>query len=98
VRRSQLAAAGLGVDRHLFGLKIFMQENQQTLPAFYSDKAYQLPWALSTSQTPTRQTSLYQRDQCVVAGGFGPACLDGYGVSYLIIGDETVSFSICSYR
>ncbi len=48
-----------------------------------------MPFTLSTSQTPTL---LYENgsplDLRTATGSFGPSCRGGYGVSYIIMGDE----------
>lgn len=58
------------------------------------------PWRLSTSQTPHGQTSitdLKKYPNCISAGGgFGPVADDGYGVSYIIAGENLVFFHISS--
>ena len=44
---------------------------------------------LSTSQTPTRSWEYgTQVDFDFASGGFGPGCKEGYGISYIIYGDE----------
>ena len=56
------------------------------------------PWRLSTSQTPHGQTSrldLRKYPKCISAGGgFGPVADDGYGVSYIIAGEDLIFFHI----
>jgi len=58
------------------------------------------PWRLSTSQTPHQQTDLIDVNKhpeyVSCGGGFGPVADDGYGVSYIIGGDHTISFHISS--
>lgn len=60
------------------------------------------PWRLSTSQTPHGQTTqfdLRKFPNCISAGGgFGPVANDGYGVSYIIAGENLVFFHISSKR
>lgn len=60
------------------------------------------PWRLSTSQTPHGQTSkldLKKYPDCISAGGgFGPVADDGYGVSYIIAGEDVIFFHISSKR
>ena len=60
------------------------------------------PWRLSTSQTPHGQTSkldLSKNPDCVSAGGgFGPVADDGYGVSYIIAGEDLIFFHISSKK
>jgi len=56
------------------------------------------PWRLSTSQTPHGQTpkmDLKKHPNCISAGGgFGPVADDGYGVSYIIAGENLIFFHI----
>lgn len=60
------------------------------------------PWKLSTSQTPHGQTTrinLKKFPNCISAGGgFGPVADDGYGVSYIIAGEDLIFFHISSKR
>jgi carnitine O-palmitoyltransferase 1, liver isoform len=60
------------------------------------------PWRLSTSQTPHGQTSkldLRKHPNCISAGGgFGPVADDGYGVSYIIAGEDLIFFHISSKK
>lgn len=60
------------------------------------------PWRLSTSQTPHGQTSrldLKKYPNCISAGGgFGPVADDGYGVSYIIAGENIIFFHVSSKR
>jgi len=57
---------------------------------------------LSTSQTPHGQTTqfdLRKFPNCISAGGgFGPVANDGYGVSYIIAGENLVFFHISSKK
>lgn len=60
------------------------------------------PWKLSTSQTPHGQANLIdfrKHPECISAGGgFGPVADDGYGVSYIVAGEETIFFHISSKK
>lgn len=60
------------------------------------------PWRLSTSQTPHGQTSkldLTAHPDCISAGGgFGPVADDGYGVSYIIAGENLIFFHVSSKK
>lgn len=60
------------------------------------------PWRLSTSQTPHGQTTQFDLKKfpnCISAGGgFGPVADDGYGVSYIIAGENLVFFHISSKK
>lgn len=57
---------------------------------------------MSTSQTPHGQTTrldLKTYPKCISAGGgFGPVADDGYGVSYIIAGEDLIFFHVSSKR
>ncbi|KAF0041218.1 hypothetical protein F2P81_007116 [Scophthalmus maximus] len=78
----RLAMTGSGIDRHLFCLYIVLSE----------------PWKLSTSQTPQQQLNLVDITKFPkyvgAGGGFGPVADDGYGVSYIIVGENLITFHI----
>ena len=97
------AMAGRGVDRHLFALYV-VSKGLGTSSAFLND-ALSKPWRLSTSQQPQQQTMLRRQLSPEIAktfvspgGGFGPVADDGYGVSYMIIGEDMVCFHVSSKR
>jgi len=56
------------------------------------------PWMLSTSQTPYGQgthTDLKKFPNRISAGGgFGPVADAGYGVSYIIAGEDNIFFHV----
>lgn len=83
------AADGLGVDRHLFGLKKMLQESEP-LPAIFSDPtfSYSGSWYLSTSQLSSPYFNGW---------GFSEVNDDGFGLGYMI---DTNSFqvNICSKK
>uniref|UniRef100_A0A7N5JHG0 Carnitine O-palmitoyltransferase 1, muscle isoform n=1 Tax=Ailuropoda melanoleuca TaxID=9646 RepID=A0A7N5JHG0_AILME len=58
------------------------------------------PWRLSTSQIAQFQIRMFDPDQYPnhlgAGGGFGPVADDGYGVSYMIAGENTIFFHISS--
>ena len=60
------------------------------------------PWKLSTSQTPHGQANLLDfranPDYISAGGGFGPVADDGYGVSYIVAGENMIFFHISSKR
>uniref|UniRef100_A0A8C1IB91 carnitine O-palmitoyltransferase n=1 Tax=Cyprinus carpio TaxID=7962 RepID=A0A8C1IB91_CYPCA len=55
---------------------------------------------LSTSQTPLQQLDLFDLkkhpEYVTSGGGFGPVADDGYGVSYIILGEDLINFHISS--
>lgn len=47
-----------------------------------------LPFTLSTSQTPTKLTKYYKFEGSAELGGFGTVADDGYGISYIVRGED----------
>ncbi|XP_024137506.1 carnitine O-palmitoyltransferase 1, liver isoform isoform X1 [Oryzias melastigma] len=96
----RLAMTGHGIDRHLFCLYVvskYLGEDSSFLKEVLSE-----PWRLSTSQTPLQQVELFDLvrhpEYVSAGGGFGPVADDGYGVSYIIVGEELINFHISSKR
>uniref|UniRef100_A0A8C6UP83 Carnitine palmitoyltransferase 1Ab (liver) n=1 Tax=Neogobius melanostomus TaxID=47308 RepID=A0A8C6UP83_9GOBI len=94
----RLAMTGQGIDRHLFCLYVvskYLGEDSAFLKEVLSD-----PWRLSTSQTPLQQVELFDLikhpEYVSSGGGFGPVADDGYGVSYIIVGENLINFHISS--
>ncbi|XP_063471782.1 palmitoyl thioesterase CPT1C isoform X9 [Symphalangus syndactylus] len=94
------AMSGQGVDRHLFALYIvsrFLHLQSPFLTQVHSEQ-----WQLSTSQIPVQQMHLFDvhhyPDYVSSGGGFGPADDHGYGVSYIFMGDDMVTFHISSKK
>jgi len=98
------AMCGKGVDRHLFSLYVVKRYLEEESP--FLDKIFPPTYLLSTSQTPVSQcedelknVSSGQKFKCISAGGgFGPVADEGYGVSYIIAGEDQISFHISSKR
>ncbi|XP_031847256.1 carnitine O-palmitoyltransferase whd isoform X3 [Nomia melanderi] len=92
----QDAMSGKGIDRHLFCLYVVSKYLEVDSP--FLKEVLSEPWKLSTSQTPHGQTSLIdlkKNPNCISAGGgFGPVADDGYGVSYIIAGENLIFFHI----
>lgn len=90
---------GMGVDRHLFGLYVVAKGLKiDPLPKIFTDKAFNFSFKLSTSQSPVKLTDLWSLERSAMAGGFGAVTDDGYGVSYIVVGEDDVNFSIHSKR
>ncbi|XP_032804808.1 carnitine O-palmitoyltransferase 1, liver isoform-like [Petromyzon marinus] len=93
-----LAMTGLGIDRHLFCL--YVVSRYLGLESPFLKEVLSEPWRLSTSQTPLQQTKMFDPNQnpdyVTCGGGFGPVADDGYGVSYIIIGENMINFHISS--
>ncbi|XP_041853520.1 carnitine O-palmitoyltransferase 1, liver isoform isoform X1 [Melanotaenia boesemani] len=96
----RLAMTGHGIDRHLFCLYVvskYLGEDSEFLKEVLSE-----PWRLSTSQTPLQQVELFDLvnhpEYVSSGGGFGPVADDGYGVSYIIVGEDLINFHISSKR
>ncbi|XP_068922633.1 carnitine O-palmitoyltransferase 1, liver isoform [Petaurus breviceps papuanus] len=94
----RLAMTGAGIDRHLFCLYVvskYLAVDSPFLKEVLSD-----PWRLSTSQTPHQQTELFNLDRnpehVSSGGGFGPVADDGYGVSYILVGENLINFHVSS--
>lgn len=94
----RLAMTGKGIDRHLFCLYLvskYLGEDSPFLKEVLSE-----PWRLSTSQTPLQQMELFDLkrhpEYVTSGGGFGPVADDGYGVSYIILGEDLINFHISS--
>lgn len=94
----RLAMTGQGIDRHLFCMYVvskYLGEDSAFLKEVLSE-----PWRLSTSQTPLQQLELFDLvkhpEYVSSGGGFGPVADDGYGVSYIIVGENLINFHISS--
>lgn len=90
------AMSGKGIDRHLFSLYVVSQYLQLDVPflkSYLNEK-----WVLSTSQTAVNQTMRLNLDKypdrACAGGGFGPIDENGYGVSYIICGENLISFHV----
>uniref|UniRef100_A0AAY4DUB3 Carnitine O-palmitoyltransferase 1, muscle isoform n=1 Tax=Denticeps clupeoides TaxID=299321 RepID=A0AAY4DUB3_9TELE len=94
----RLAMTGSGIDRHLFCLYIVSKRLQIDSP--FLKQVLSEPWRLSTSQTPQQQLNLIDLQKFPkyvgAGGGFGPVADDGYGVSYIIVGEDLITFHISS--
>ncbi|KFO28312.1 Carnitine O-palmitoyltransferase 1, liver isoform [Fukomys damarensis] len=94
----RLAMTGSGIDRHLFCLYVVSKYLGVESP--FLKEVLSEPWRLSTSQTPQQQVELFDfvkyPNYVSGGGGFGPVADDGYGVSYIIVGDHFIHFHISS--
>ncbi|KAG5839094.1 hypothetical protein ANANG_G00201280 [Anguilla anguilla] len=94
----RLAMTGKGIDRHLFCLYVVSKYLGVDSP--FLKEVLSEPWRLSTSQTPLQQVELFdlvKHPELVSSGGgFGPVADDGYGVSYIILGENLINFHISS--
>uniref|UniRef100_A0A8C7XIF7 Carnitine O-palmitoyltransferase 1, muscle isoform n=1 Tax=Oryzias sinensis TaxID=183150 RepID=A0A8C7XIF7_9TELE len=94
----RLAMTGSGIDRHLFCLYIVSKYLGADSP--FLNKVLSEPWRLSTSQTPQQQLNMVDINKFPkyvgAGGGFGPVADDGYGVSYIIVGENLITFHISS--
>eukprot|EP00079_Xenopus_tropicalis_P034845 XP_017948616.1 PREDICTED: carnitine O-palmitoyltransferase 1, liver isoform-like [Xenopus tropicalis] len=94
----RLAMTGSGIDRHLFCLYVVSKYLGVDSP--FLKEVLSEPWRLSTSQTPQQQVHLFQLEKfpenVSSGGGFGPVADDGYGVSYIIVGENLINFHISS--
>ncbi|XP_078589887.1 carnitine O-palmitoyltransferase 1, muscle isoform-like [Branchiostoma floridae x Branchiostoma japonicum] len=92
------AVNGRGVDRHLLGLYLAAQDMGYPLPQFFNTKAWKMRDKLSTSQAPAKFTREWKLQTCTVGYGFGPSHMEGYSVSYMVIGEDLVNFHICTRK
>ncbi|KAM7341695.1 carnitine O-palmitoyltransferase whd isoform 1-T3 [Cochliomyia hominivorax] len=96
----QDAMCGHGIDRHLFCLYVVSKYLEVDSP--FLNEVLSEPWRLSTSQTPHGQTpkmDLKKHPNCISSGGgFGPVADDGYGVSYIIAGEDLIFFHISAKK
>uniref|UniRef100_A0A667YFG3 carnitine O-palmitoyltransferase n=1 Tax=Myripristis murdjan TaxID=586833 RepID=A0A667YFG3_9TELE len=94
----RLAMTGAGIDRHLFCLYVVSKYLGVDSP--FLKEVLSEPWRLSTSQTPIQQMELFDLknhpDFISLGGGFGPVADDGYGVSYIIVGEDMINFHVSS--
>lgn len=92
----RLAMTGAGIDRHLFCLYVVSKYYGLNSP--FLKQVLSEPWKLSTSQTPQQQLNLVDVNKfpryVSAGGGFGPVADDGYGVSYIIVGENLITFHI----
>ncbi|XP_062264191.1 carnitine O-palmitoyltransferase 1, liver isoform [Platichthys flesus] len=94
----RMAMTGAGIDRHLFCLYVVSKYLGVESP--FLKEVLSEPWRLSTSQTPVQQMELFDLknhpDFVSLGGGFGPVADDGYGVSYIIVGEDMINFHVSS--
>merc|ERR1711871_1066099 len=97
------AICGKGVERHIFAL--YVVSKAMSIESPFLQQALKIPWRLSTSQQPQRQTSIWKivpkeiDDVCISpGGGFGPVADDGYGISYMFAGEDKIFFHVSSKR
>lgn len=94
------AMCGRGIDRHLFCLYIVSKYLKVDSP-FLNDIISE-PWRLTSSQTPlgqTPKTDLRKNPDFLSAhGGFGLSTLEGYGISYIIAGEDLIFFHVSSNK
>ncbi|XP_063187947.1 carnitine O-palmitoyltransferase 1, liver isoform isoform X2 [Chroicocephalus ridibundus] len=91
----RLAMTGAGIDRHLFCLYVVSKYLAVDSP--FLKEVLSEPWRLSTSQTPQQHIDLKKNPEMICCGGgFGPVADDGYGVSYIIVGENAIHFHVSS--
>jgi carnitine O-palmitoyltransferase 2 len=83
------AAMGQGFDRHLFALRTLAEEEDDDLPAIFTDHSYQHMGHIILS------TSTLSTDS-VLIGGFAPVSHDGYGIGYNVF-PESLGCNITTY-
>ena len=78
-----------------------MSPHLKTVAFLSLQKVLSEPWRLSTSQTPVRGefADPKRATECISAGGgFGPVADDGYGVSYIIVGEDCIFFHVSAKK
>mmetsp|Transcript_5872 Transcript_5872/g.14085 ORF Transcript_5872/g.14085 Transcript_5872/m.14085 type:complete len:709 (+) Transcript_5872:140-2266(+) len=91
------AGLGQGCDRHLLALKLQAVTTGEPSPALFNTAAWQLPFTISTSQTPLAQLHPTETPfHLSGGGGFGPVATPGVGVSYFLQKDRV--YVHCSAR
>lgn len=85
----QRASLGLGVDRHLFGLKQMIKPDEP-VPEIFQDPifAYSSKWYLSTSQLSSELFNGY---------GWSPVVHEGLGLAYMI-NNDWIHVNITAYK
>lgn len=100
VQQIRDAMTGKGVDRHIFCLYVVSKYLEIDIPFLH--EVLGEPWRLSTSQTPSCQTNkvdlMNKPEYLPGGGGFGPVSEDGYGVSYMIMGENAIIFHVSSKK
>ncbi|CAE6403608.1 unnamed protein product [Rhizoctonia solani] len=88
IQRAREAGNGMGVDRHMFGLRHLVRANEgETMPSIFSDPLYQraAKWTLSTSAIFSKHFPAY---------GWGEVVPDGFGVAYMTGYNDRMQFTI----
>lgn len=92
--------SGEGVDRHLFAL--YVMSMGVGIDAPFLKSALSMKWKLSTSQQPQTYTGWPKgtnpMHNLCPGGGFGPVADDGYGVSYMIAGEDRIYYHVSSKK
>ncbi|OLY79190.1 Carnitine O-acetyltransferase, mitochondrial [Smittium mucronatum] len=83
------AAEGLGVDRHLLGLRLSLKPDEE-LPALFKDPVFSLSstWKISTSNISSKY---------FLSWGWSEVVGDGYGIAYSVV-DDNLSFNVTCAR
>ncbi|CAJ0846586.1 14921_t:CDS:2, partial [Entrophospora sp. SA101] len=85
------ATKGNGVDRHLLGLRVHLQNDEERSKAtIFSDPSYLKSMYFKLSSSNMSPGDYFY-------GGFGAVVPDGYGICYSI-GKEKLKLSISSYK
>lgn len=94
VNLNKAAMTGQGCDRHLFAL--YVMAYGLGLKSQFLTEALGMKWGLSTSQTPAFQLDSAKKLFRSPGGGFGPVDDDGYGVSYIFMDKDLITFHVSS--
>ncbi|KAF8311452.1 carnitine acetyl transferase [Clavulina sp. PMI_390] len=87
---AKAAGNGLGVDRHMFGLRKMIRPGEEA-PALFSDPLFNRSsyWVLSTSAIQHPNFDVY---------GWGEVVPDGYGIPYTAGQDDYLQFTLTSRK
>ncbi|KAI0832103.1 carnitine acetyl transferase [Trametes gibbosa] len=87
-RDARAAGNGLGIDRHMLGLKLLVKEGEQ-MPEVFTNPVVKRSsyWVLSTSAIFSKHFGPY---------GWGEVVPDGFGVAYMTGFDDYLQFTITS--
>ncbi|KII85857.1 hypothetical protein PLICRDRAFT_56334 [Plicaturopsis crispa FD-325 SS-3] len=90
VQLAKSGGAGMGVDRHLFGLKKVLGKKEE-VPTIFSDPLIQRSsnWVLSTSAVFSKHFEVY---------GWGEVVPEGFGVAYMTGFDDHLQYTVTSRK
>eukprot|EP01094_Clydonella_sp_ATCC50884_P021062 TRINITY_DN4534_c0_g2_i1.p1 TRINITY_DN4534_c0_g2~~TRINITY_DN4534_c0_g2_i1.p1 ORF type:complete len:625 (-),score=170.79 TRINITY_DN4534_c0_g2_i1:162-2003(-) len=95
------SSRGRGVDRHFLGLRCCLKEGEP-VPEIFTDPLFA---ASTTYRLSTSNMTIGDKRKQLFSGGFGPACKDGFGISYIFHPDRCIIsitagplVDVCAFR